>query len=241
MNTIQKAKILTESSFYDSCGPKACEVRLNKGLGGIYHAKSEHKTCKIFKTLMDNSCSFDCSYCANSKHSCNKQKASYEPEELASLFKTIVNKRIAEGLFLSSGIPKDPDEVVEKMLSAVKIIRHKQHFRGYIHFKILPVTSKELIKQAAELSSRMSINLEAPNSSSLSEVSSCKDYKIDILRRQAWISRLNLSGGQTTQIIVNNISTDKDILKMTKWEYEAFKLRRMYFSAFKPVKGTPMK
>ena len=133
------------------------------------------------------------------------------------------------------------DEVVEKMLSAVKIIRHKQHFRGYIHFKILPVTSKELIKQAAELSSRMSINLEAPNSSSLSEVSSCKDYKIDILRRQAWISRLNLSGGQTTQIIVNNISTDKDILKMTKWEYEAFKLRRMYFSAFKPVKGTPMK
>jgi predicted DNA-binding helix-hairpin-helix protein len=95
-----------------------------------------------------------------------------------------------------------------------------------------------LIKQASELSTRMSINLEAPSKGVLNELSTCKDYKIDILRRQAWISRL--CKNQTTQMIVSKFCTDRDVLKMTKWEYEKIKLKRMYFSAFKPVKGTPL-
>lgn len=142
------------------------------------------------------------------------------------------------GLFLSSAVDKDADKTTEKMLSAVRLIRFKHHFKGYIHFKVLPGTSYELIKQASELSDRMSINIEAPNKSILSEFSSCKDYQTDILRRQAWISKL--SKNQTTQFIVNSISTDKDILRMLKWEYEKLKLKRIYFSAFHPVKGTPL-
>ena len=143
-----------------------------------------------------------------------------------------------QGLFLSSGIEKDADQTTEKMLSAVRLIRYKYNFKGYIHFKVLPGTSYELIKQASELADRMSINIEAPNKSILSELSTCKDYQIDILKRQAWISRLSKS--QTTQIIVNNITTDKDILRMLKWEYVKLKLSRIYFSAFHPVKGTPL-
>jgi predicted DNA-binding helix-hairpin-helix protein len=240
MNILEKAKVLTHSGSYDSCGPRSCEVTVNSGLGGIYHAKAEHATCRLFKTLMDNSCSFDCKYCANSTSSCDKKKASYKPSELASLFIHLASKLKVDGLFLSSAISSNPDQVTEKMLEAVKLIRYKHNFRGYIHFKVLPGTSYELIKQASELSTRMSINLEAPNKSVMSELSSCKDYKIDILRRQAWISKFKLTGGQSTQMIINRLSTDFDVLKMAKWEYSNLNLRRVYYSSFKPVKGTPL-
>jgi predicted DNA-binding helix-hairpin-helix protein len=239
MDVLEKAKILGEAGNYDSCGPKYCEVKVDSGLGGIYYAKAEHKTCRMFKTLMDNSCSFDCKYCQNSA-GCGKKKAAYTPDELAKVFMHLHNKLDVQGLFLSSGIAGNPDKVTEKMLSAVWKLRMEYKFNGYIHFKILPRTSYELIKQASEISTRMSINIEAPNKGALSELSSCKDYKIDILRRQAWISRFDLSGGQTTQMVVTKNNTDKDVLKMTEWEYNALKLRRVYYSAFRPVKGTVM-
>ena len=60
------------------------------------------------------------------------------------------------------------------------------------------------------------------------------------MRRQRWISKLNLAGGQTTQLMINDLATDKDILQMVDWEYRAMHLRRVYYSAFKPVKGTPL-
>lgn len=236
MSILKKAKILAGAGKYDSCGPKACEVKINSGLGGIYNAKAEHSTCRLFKTLMSNSCSFDCKYCQNAK--CKKNKAEYTPKELAHLFTHLQKKLDVHGLFLSSAVTGHPDKITEKMIQAVKLLRFKHSFKGYIHFKVLPGTSYELIKQASELSNRMSINIEAPNKSVLSELSSCKDYKIDILRRQAWISRL--SKNQTTQLIVSNIATDKEILKMLKWEYEKLKLKRIYFAAFKPVKGTAL-
>jgi len=238
MDILEKAKILTNSGEYDSCGPKACEVRVKKGLGGIYHAKAEHKTCRLFKTLMTNNCSFDCKYCANAK-TCGK-KIEYNPQELGKIFMHLHDTLDVHGLFLSSGIGLDPDKTTEKMLEAVKILRFQYKFRGYVHFKILPGTSYHLIQQAAELSTRMSINIEAPNKGILNELSSCKDYKIDILRRQVWISKFNLSGGQTTQLILNKLSTDKDIMKMMDWEYDKLNLRRIYFSAFKPIKGTAL-
>jgi len=237
MDVLEKAKILTHSGEYDSCGPRACEVKVNSGLGGIYHAKAEHKTCRLFKTLMDNSCKFDCKYCGNAS-GCKKKKASYEPKELAGLFMHLHKSLKVEGLFLSSGISSDPDSVTEKMLETIFKLRFDYKFRGYIHFKVLPGTSYELIKQASKISTRMSINLEAPNKGVLDELSTCKDYKIDILRRQAWISRL--SKNQTTQMILNKLSTDKDVMKMMDWEYDNLNLKRIYFSSFRPVKGTPL-
>ncbi len=241
MEIFKKAKILSEAGKYDSCGPKACEVKVDSGLGGIYHAKAEHKTCRLFKTLMSNECKFDCKYCHNSTSCKNKSKiAKYKPDELAKVFMNLCHTLSVEGLFLSSGVSGNVDKITEEMIESVRLLRFKYKFRGYIHFKVLPGTSYELVKQASELSTRMSINLEAPNKSVMSELSSCKDYKIDILRRQAWISKMKLMGGQTSQMIVTNNSTDKDILKMTNWEYTHLELRRMFYAAFRPVKGTPM-
>lgn len=239
MDILQKANILGKAGHYDSCGPKMCEVNVKQGLGGIYYAKAEHKTCRLFKTLMSNDCKFDCKYCQNS-NICTKNKAEYAPEELSKLFMHLHKNLEVQGLFLSSGISKDPDKTTEKMIKSVELLRFRYRFKGYIHFKVLPGTSRSLIKQASILSNRMSINLEAPNKGVLSELSSCKDYKIDILRRQAWISNLKLRSGQTTQLILNRLSSDKDIMKMMDWEYDNLNLRRIYFSSFRPVKGTPL-
>ncbi len=232
MDILKKAKILADSGRYDSCGPKICATKITKGLT-TFTANNEHKDCRMFKTLMSNSCKYDCKYCTNCN---NKNKVEFEPQELAKTFNYLQKNLNLNGLFLSSGVTTTPNKTTEKMIEAVKIIR--KTFKAYIHFKVLPGTSYELIKQASELCNRMSINIEAPNKSTLNEFSSVKDYKNDILKRQAWIKNLNLPSGQSTQLIVSEHSTDKEIIKMLDWEYEKIKLKRFYFSAFQPVKGT---
>lgn len=239
MDVLEKAKILTNSGNMDSCGPKMCKIDVEPGLGGIYHAKANHQTCRLFKTLMDNKCAHDCHYCSNSSN-CKNKKVSYEPKELVDLFSHLNKNLAVDGLFLSSGVSGNADRSTEKMIEAVKMLRVDRGFKGYIHLKVLPGVSRDLVKQGSLYANRMSINIEAPSSGQLNEISSCKDYKIDILRRQAWVKSLGLSGGQSTQMILTQNSTDKDVLRMVDWEYDKMKLRRVYYSSFKPVKGTIM-
>ncbi|MGM5484440.1 MAG: radical SAM protein [Nanobdellota archaeon] len=234
MNIMQKARILGEAGRYDSCGPKECEVKVKNSLGGLYHAESENPNCIMLKTLMSNSCVHDCRYCANS--GCSQRKTSYKPEELDRIFYHLKKKRKVNGLFLSSGVGSDPDRTMEEMIDAVRRIR--RWFKGYVHLKVLPGTDRDLIKRASALADRMSINIEAPDKLKMHELSSTKDFKTDILRRQSWIKRTGVS--QTSQMIINNDSSDKDIMKMARWQYNKMNLSRLYYSSFVPVKGTPM-
>jgi predicted DNA-binding helix-hairpin-helix protein len=253
MNTLEKAKLLGDAGKYDVCGGEICKPpEITQGLHnlpGIIKAKTQNgHFCSMLKTLYTNSCKFDCKYCANragssgSSNSCGQRKITqYNPPELANLFMTLVQKRIVTGFFLSSGIAGDPDRTTQGMIDTVKIIRQRYNFKGYIHFKVLPGTNYDLIKQASEFATRMSINVEAPSRARLSELSSVKEMNTDIIRRQSWISRMKLRSGQTTQMIVGaNDETDLEVMKMAKWEYENMSLRRVYYSAFSPVKNTPL-
>lgn len=249
-NTTQKIRILGEAGKWDTCAssasPRKVSVNNNNRIGntaisGICHSFTENGRCiSLFKTLMTNSCIYDCKYCQNSTK-CNNRKTMYEPQELAKVFMNLYTRNYVEGLFLSSGVLKNADFTTEKMLEAVRLIRNKYLFKGYIHLKILPGTSKELIKQATEIADRVSVNIEAPNTSRLSMLSDIKNYKTDILRRQAWIKRTNTPAGQTTQLVVGGSNeTDLEILKMANWEYENLDLKRIYYSAFNPVEKTPL-
>jgi len=127
------------------------------------------------------------------------------------------------------------------MIETVQLLRDKYKFAGYVHFKVLPGTSKELIKQASKYADRLSINLEAPNKSRLAEITSVKDFKIDIIRRQSWIKKIKPPGGQTTQMVIGAVGeTDMEVIKMLNWEYENMDLKRGYFSAFIPQHNTPL-
>ncbi|HDP74254.1 MAG TPA: putative DNA modification/repair radical SAM protein [Candidatus Woesearchaeota archaeon] len=248
MNITQKVSILGEAGKWDVCASSNSlrKVKTQDRIGnpsscGICHSFTEDGRCiSLFKVLMTNSCSFDCKYCQNSI-SCSGPKAMLEPEELAKAFMSLYIRNYVEGLFLSSGILGEPDKTTEKMIEAVKLLRNKYKFQGYIHFKVLPGTSRELIRQASELADRLSINIEAPSKSRLSELSSVKDYKIDILRRQAWIKNMKVQSGQTTQMVVGaSDETDLEVLKMADWEYHNMRLKRAYYSAFTPVPKTPL-
>lgn len=239
MDIFDKARILADAGRFDSCGPAYCEVTVAPGLGGVQSVRARNKDCKIFKTLMDNNCSFDCAYCVNSNR-CAKQKAKYEPEELANLFNALHRKHGVQGLFLSSAVAGEPDTAAQRMIDAVRLLRTRHGFKGYIHLKALPGMSHDLIKQAAELADRMSINIEAPTQSVLSGLSSCKTLKSDIIRRQRWVSKLPLKSGQTTQMIVGSFASDEESLRTAWKEYTRIGLRRVYYSAFVPARGTAL-
>lgn len=246
MNILQKIKVLGEAANYDTvCGSPRSTNMGNQSLvdtisSFIYKSKSENYGCNILKVLQTNKCIHDCKYCIN-RCSGQKKLAQFEPEELARTFMHMRKKGRVNGLFLSSGIAGDADKTTEQMLKTARLLRFKYHFQGYIHFKVLPGTSKELIKQSAELSQRLSINIEAPSKQRLSEISSMKDFKSDILKRQLWIKKTSPSSGQTTQLVVGSSDeTDLEILKTVDFELKEFNIARFYFSAFSPAKNTPL-
>ena len=130
----------------------------------------------------------------------------FKPDELAKVFMGLYVRNYVEGLFLSSGVWRNADVTTEIILEALDIIRNKYNFRGYMHIKILPGTSREYIRRVMEIADRVSINIELPSSSQLSEVSTTKDFENDIVKCQRDIQDLMKKGlapaGQTTQFII---------------------------------------
>lgn len=249
MNTVEKLSVLGSAAKWDSCScdcvpaPEQTENRVGERLNCVISRSitPEGKEISLFKTLQTNACSYDCRYCTNSTRCPNSRIASFDGEELAKTFMKLYIKNYVEGIFLSSGIAGDPEASMENMLSTVSTLREKFRFRGYIHLKILPGAGRDQVKQAGELANRLSVNLEAPNRSRLKEVSDIKEYRTDILRRQRWIKYAGARAGQTTQLVVGGCGeSDREILRMSRWEYDNMLLKKVYYSGFSPVKGTPM-
>lgn len=216
---------------YDVCGGSKT-TNFN-----IHDASTQTGKCPMMKVLQTNSCIHDCKYCANSSK--KTKKAAYNPVELAKTFMQLKFKHKLEGLFLSSAVPKDPEVISEKMIQTMELLRYVYNYKGYIHFKVLPGVSKHIIKEAAKFCDRMSINIEAPSKSRMNELSSTKDYKIDIIKRQFWIKKYGKP--QSTQMIVGaGGESDKEVLSMMAKQYEIFDHKRIYYSSFVPVKDTSL-
>jgi predicted DNA-binding helix-hairpin-helix protein len=249
MNRIKKMEILGESARYDRCnyGNFNPDNFFNEKLPGIYNAKSPNGSfMPLFKVLMTNKCSNDCTYCMN--NCSNKfERVELTSTELTSIFLDYYNNRLVEGLFLSSGVPGDVEVSMENMVDVARQLRKDHGYPGYIHLKILPGASYDLIKRAMSLANRVSINIESATSEGFDQLSSTKNFNTDILRRMKWITRLikkdeNLApSGQTTQFIVGaSDESDEDILKRVDWLNKKIDIKRSYFSAFNSMKGTPL-
>jgi len=248
MNSLKKLKILGESAKYDLCNyvDPGIETYISGKIPGIYNSTSPNGQCiPIFKVLMTNKCSNDCKYCMNSRSS-KLERYEFTPEELSTLFLDYFNRKYVEGLFLSSGASKDIESSMEKEIEVARILRD-YGYDGYIHLKILPGTSFDLIKRAMSLANRVSVNIESATPDGFEELTSTKNFEIDILRRMKWIHRLSKKdshmapSGQTTQFIVGATDeSDEDVLRRSKWLSDKFEIKRSYFSAFNPLKGTPL-
>ncbi|GAH66897.1 unnamed protein product, partial [marine sediment metagenome] len=161
------------------------------------------------------------------------------------LFIQYYEKRLVDGLFLSSAICDSTNQSEEKMLQTVQLLRYKYGYRGYIHYKILPGTDQSLIEAAAKLADRLSINMEAPDEKYLAQLSPSKKFASELLGGLERIAKVNrekpLRGGITTQLVVGAAKeTDREILSLSNKLYRNYKLWRVYYSAFMPILGTPL-
>jgi putative DNA modification/repair radical SAM protein len=200
----------------------------------------------LFKVLLTNVCTNDCAYCANQVGR-DVRRTSFRPEELARLFMQLHSRKLVQGLFLSSGIAGNASLTMESMIKTVEILRYRYKFRGYIHLKILPGASFDYVEEGCKLANRVSVNMEAPTVKHLSKLSSRKDLYQGILEPMHWVKRLKAAddrlvpSGQTTQFVVGAAGeTDRDILRTTAALYHDLELRRIYFSAFRPVRNSPL-
>lgn len=171
--TMTKLAILADSAKYDvSCSTSGAERKNNGKLGnvkqaGICHTWSADGRCvSLLKVLLSNDCVYDCAYCVN-RRSAEALRASFEPGELAELTIEFYRRNYIEGLFVSSAVELSPDHTAEKILSTLRILREDYGFAGYIHAKIIPGVSAELVEQIGLLADRLSVNAELPTEKSL--------------------------------------------------------------------------
>lgn len=257
-SVLHKLTILAESAKYDvSCsssgttrGNKPGSVGSTSGWG-ICHSFTEDGRCvSLLKILLTNFCLYDCAYCVN-RRSNDIERVAFTPKELAELTIEFYRRNYIEGLFLSSGVIKNPDHTMEKMLRVVKDLRTVHHFNGYIHMKAIPGASPELIHQAGLYADRLSVNLEVPLEDDLKLLAPEKDhqsvYKPMNFIQQGMVQSLEerrkyrsaprfAPAGQSTQLIVGAArDNDKDILMLSSALYQRQSMKRVYYSGYIPV------
>lgn len=258
MNVFDKLKVLTDAAKYDvACTSSGVNKKpVAGGIGsaaasGICHSFAGDGRCiSLLKVLMTNACAYDCKYCVN-RRSNDTLRASFTPRELAELTINFYRRNYIEGLFLSSGVLKNPDYTCEQMIEALRILREDYRFSGYIHAKAIPGADPLLISRLGMLADRMSVNIELPSQNSLQLLAPDKS-KHSILAPMGYIqNRIQenstdlvkyrhapkfVPAGQSTQMIIGATpDTDLQILKLTESLYKKYKLKRVFFSAYMPV------
>ncbi len=263
MDLFDKLQILGASAKYDvACTSSGSDrssggSQLGNAVGcGICHSFSADGRCiSLLKVLLTNVCVYDCKYCVN-RVSNDVRRTAFTPGELADLTINFYRRNYIEGLFLSSGIMKNPDYTCEKMIETLRILREEYRFGGYIHAKAIPGADPLLLTRLGTLADRMSVNIELPSQKSLALLAPNKS-KSAILRPMGLIqekiseNQTDLvryhhapkfaPAGQSTQIIVGATDdTDYKILNLSAALYKKYKLKRVFYSAYIPVSTNPL-
>ena len=257
-SVLEKLKILAESAKYDvSCASSGVSRAQQKGgVGstagwGICHSFAEDGRCiSLLKIMLTNYCMYDCAYCIN-RRSNDIPRATFSVTELVGLTIEFYRRNYIEGLFLSSGVVRNPDYTMERLVKTIKDLREIYHFNGYIHMKSIPGASQELIREAGLYADRLSVNIEIPNETSLQLLAPEKDFNSVLTpmqyihqgvseskeeRRKYRSAPRFAPAGQSTQMIVGATDdSDKDILLLSSALYQRSTMKRVYYSGFVPV------
>ncbi len=245
MTLKEKLIILADSAKYDaSCSSSGSNRKNENGIGnghisGICHSFSSDGRCiSLLKILMTNCCIYDCKYCINRKSN-NVKRAIFTPEEICYVTINFYKRNYIEGLFLSSGIIKNPDYTMELLIETISLLRNKYKFGGYIHAKAIPGASNYLIKKLGLLCDRLSANIELPTENGLKLLAPNKNSKnvskiMDYVKNNK--SRSFVPAGQSTQMIIGATNeTDLDILTKSESMYNNYNLKRVFYSAYVSV------
>ena len=254
----EKLAILADAAKYDvSCSSSGSNRKGVKGdLGntsafGICHSFTEDGRCiSLLKILLTNHCIYDCVYCV-SRRSNDIKRAAFTVEEIVDLTINFYRRNYIEGLFLSSGVFKDPNTTMERLVRVAKKLRLEERFNGYIHLKTIPGASDELIREAGLYADRFSINLEIPTKEGLKLLAPEKDHKqmlsnVEFVKNELAINTIEKQkykhtpkfapAGQTTQMIIGATNeTDQKIIHVADYMYQKLSLKRVYYSGYVPV------
>jgi len=256
MRIEDKLDILANAAKYDvSCASSGSRRKNPGGLGnaspsGICHTYTDDGRCvSLLKILYTNICIYDCAYCVN-RCSNDNPRAAFTVNEIVSLTIDFYRRNYIEGLFLSSGIMRSPDDTMERLVRTVQMLR-KQGFNGYIHLKCVPHASRSLVRRAGRFADRLSVNIELPSEKSLKLLTRVKTYAsvlepMEVIRETIAETREHrrrmrhapqfASAGQSTQLIVGaSPESDYEILVLANRLYHHQALKRVYYSAYVPV------
>lgn len=254
----KKLVILADAAKYDVACTSSGVNRSSGGTGmgnskacGICHSFASDGRCiSLLKILLSNDCIYDCKYCKN-RVSNDIPRATFTPEEICELTMGFYRRNYIEGLFLSSGVVKNPHYTMELMLQTLQLLREKYQFHGYIHVKSIPGADEELIRRTGFYADRMSCNLELPTADGLKKLAPNKDRKLilqplrqvqkGILQNKEELTVYRhapkfVPAGQSTQVIVGATpESDYQILSVAEALYKKFALRRVFYSAYVAV------
>lgn len=253
----EKLEILADAAKYDvSCSSSGGNRKNKGGLGdshapGICHSYTEDGRCvSLLKILLTNHCIYDCAYCVTRKTN-DIKRAAFTVEEVVDLTINFYRRNYIEGLFLSSGIFKDSDTTMERLVRVAKKLRLEHNFNGYIHLKSIPGASDEIMKEAGLYADRLSINIEIPTEKGLKLLAPDKSHSemikpMDFVKNELILYKEERKlfkktpkfapAGQSTQMIVGATNeTDLKIIKVADHFYQNFNLKRVYYSGYVPM------
>ena len=251
----RKLMILADAAKYDVACTSSGVSRSSGGTGlgnsracGICHSFASDGRCiSLLKILLTNDCIYDCKYCKN-RVSNDVLRATFTPEEICRLTIGFYRRNYIEGLFLSSGVIKNPHYTMELILETVRLLREKYDFKGYIHVKSIPGADEDLILRTGYYADRMSCNLELPTAEGLKKLAPNKTRQLilqplrqvqkGILQNKEELTIYRhtpkfVPAGQSTQVIVGATpESDYEIISVAEAMYKKFSLRRVFYSAY---------
>jgi putative DNA modification/repair radical SAM protein len=260
LSTLEKLSILADAAKYDASCASSGSTRRNSlasgGIGsvtgcGICHSYAPDGRCiSLLKVLLTNFCIYDCAYCIN-RSSSNVRRARFSVDEVVALTLDFYKRNYVEGLFLSSGVIRSPDETMGELVAVARKLRLEHKFGGYIHLKTIPDCDPLLVEKAGRFADRLSINVELPTDDGVKRLA--PEKKPGAIRKAMGNLRLKIEekseptmrtkkrerfapGGQSTQMIVGaDQANDDTILKTSARLYSSYRLKRVYYSAFSPI------
>jgi predicted DNA-binding helix-hairpin-helix protein len=243
------------ASGYSTTGEPAkpaCFTPKEKRAAFVHPAQLPNgKQVHLLKTLLTSACERDCYYCPF-RAGRDFRRATFKPQEFAEMFMKLNQANMAQGIFLSSGIAAGGANTQNRILDTAEILRKKFGFRGYMHLKIMPGAEKGQVERLMQLADRVSINLEAPNKERLTKLAPHKSFFEELFQPLKWVEEIRRSQpaykfwngrypSTVTQFVAGGSDeSDLELLTTTDWLMKNVRLTRAYYSAFHPIRDTPL-
>ena len=192
-------------------------------------------------------CIYDCAYCIN-RRSNDLPRATLSVTELVNLTMEFYRRNYIEGLFLSSGVVRNPDYTMERSGACRQGPPYYPSFQRIYPSEKHSRRQRELVNEAGLYADRLSVNVEIPKEENLKLLAPEKDHK-SVYAPMRYIQQGVLESseerkkhrhaprfapaGQSTQMIVGaTAETDKDILYLSSALYKGPTMRRVYYSGY---------